>query len=80
MSNIVTLKFAPVEHPNRPISKDEKIKFRKRSIVLVLVYSILAIILKMKVIHMEMLALSIAIGVFYVALSVVAEKIKRSTV
>lgn len=80
LSNIVTLKFAPVEHPNRPISKDEKIKFRKRSIVLVLVYSILAIILKMKVIHMEMLALSIAIGVFYVALSVVAEKIKRSTV
>lgn len=69
--------YAPAEHPNRPVSKKKKKKFRVRSIVMTTVFAILVIILSIHEIT-SIYGLGIALGIFFVGLSIMAETIKKS--
>lgn len=37
VADIILLIFAPVDHPNRPLAEEEKIKFRKKTIIRVVI-------------------------------------------
>lgn len=37
IADIILLVFAPVDHPNRPLAEEEKIKFRKKTIIRVVI-------------------------------------------
>lgn len=70
------LKYAPIEHPNKPISARKKVVFRKQSIIFAFIFLIIGFLLK--IINADKFVLSIAFGVGYTALSIVAETIKRA--
>ena len=45
LSSCATYMFAPVEHPNKPLSNEDKIRLRKRGVISILLVSILIILL-----------------------------------
>lgn len=69
------IKYAPIEHPNKPISAVKKVVFRRQSIIFAITFLFAAILLK--IVNADKFVLSIAFGVGYTALSIVAEMIKR---
>lgn len=74
---LTALKYAPVEHPNRPVSKRKKKKFKRTGIILLTLFWIAAIVLTTLFTAIEKYALSIILGMFYVSISVVAEFYKQ---
>ena len=69
--------YAPVAHPNKPVSVLKKNKFRKQSIILEVLFASGAIILLFVFSNMEKYALSIVGGIMYTALAVMIEAIKQ---
>lgn len=74
---LTALKYAPVEHPNRPVSKRKKKKFKRTGIILLTLFWIAAIVLITLFTGIEKYALSIILGMFYMSISVVAEFYKQ---
>lgn len=75
ISIIIIFKFAPVEHPNNPLSNKSRHKLRKRSIILLCIWSALCILLFF---IRPGLAFYTVSGVSLSAASMLAEKIKVS--
>lgn len=74
---LAILKYAPVGHPNKPVSKKRKEKFRKTGIIMVIIFFVLSILLVAFFSDMERYALSITFGIFYAGMSIIAEIYKR---
>ena len=72
---VIILKYAPIEHPNNPINENKKTKFRRQSVIFVIIFLVITICFN--VISAYGAALSVACGIWYTALSILAEKIKR---
>jgi len=68
--------FAPSEDKNKPISKSDKSKLRKRSYIAIIVYIIAISVLAMIVPDRRM-AFSVMMGVFTVAVSLLANFVKN---
>lgn len=69
--------YAPVSHPNKPVSKNKKKKFRINSLIITSILSIVSIILSIQE-KTSKYGLGIALGIFFVGLSVMAETMKQS--
>ena len=69
--------YAPVAHPNKPVSKKKKKKYRFRSLVIVIIFCIIALILSLYP-KISQYAVGIAMSIFYAGLSIVAERLKQS--
>lgn len=67
--------LAPIEDKNRPISKEERYSFKKKSRVFVVLYSISAVFLFL--VSLETCAFCMTLGVFAVASSLLAVKMKK---
>ena len=75
ISSLTILVFAPVEHPNNPLSTKSRLKLRKKAILLLCIWSALCILLFF--LRPDM-SFYIASGVLLSAVSMLAEKIKMS--
>ena len=75
ISSLTIFVFAPVEHPNNPLSNKSRLKLRKKAIILLCLWSALCILLFF--LHPDM-SFYIASGVSLSAASMLAEKIKKS--
>lgn len=75
ISTITTFMFAPVEHPNNPLSNKSRLKLRKRAVILLCIWSALCILLFFLRPDMSFYTAS---GVSLSAASMLAEKIKKS--
>jgi accessory gene regulator B len=73
LSAIILFRFAPVEHPNKPISEKKKMKLRKKSLISFFVWSIFCIIFYF--VKSEICFYAIA-GIFTLNCAMLAEKIK----
>lgn len=68
--------LAPIESPNKPVSKERMCRYRRNS----LIYSDIIIVFAIVVMYffkMHALALSISLGVFNVGIALLAEHMKR---
>ena len=74
ISAITVLMFAPVEHPNNPLSNRSRLRLRKRAIMLLCIWSALCVVLFF--IRPDM-SFYTASGVSLSTASVLAEKIKE---
>lgn len=72
-SEVIAFIYAPVEHPNRPISERKKVKFKKIGVILLSLFWIVSIALTILFSGIESYALSIILGIFYVSISIVSE-------
>ncbi|MCC8042433.1 MAG: accessory gene regulator B family protein [Oscillospiraceae bacterium] len=70
-----TIMFAPVEHPNKPLSKKEKNNLRKRGIIAVIVIAILIIVLSMSEIT-KRCGMYITLGMFTASIAMLCQVIK----
>lgn len=64
--------YAPIEHPNKPISKKKKEKFKVRSIVATIAFTFFVIVLSAWE-TTSIYSLGISLGIFFVGLSIMAE-------
>lgn len=64
--------LAPVEHPNKPLKNDEKVVLRKRSLMYVMVISVINIILIFA--KYEEISLYISYGLLVAVAAMIAEK------
>ena len=73
--------YAPVAHPNKPVSKKKKKKkkCRYRSLIMAIVFSVASIILSV-CLPMSQYAIAIALGLFWVGLSIMSETLKQKRV
>ncbi len=69
--------YAPIEHPNKPISKKKKEKFKVRSIVATIAFTFFVIVLSAWE-TTSIYSLGISLGIFFVGLSIMAETKKLS--
>lgn len=79
ISIIEIIMYAPVAHPNKPVSKTKKKKCRYRSLIMVVIFSMVSIALLFNVRTIQY-ATAIAVGIFFVGLSIVAETLKQKRV
>lgn len=77
ISFIAIIIYAPVSHPNRPVSNKKKKKFRMKSIILTSILTIVSVVLSVYE-QTDRYGLCITLGIFFVGLSVMAETIKQS--
>lgn len=68
----IIVKYAPVEAVNKPLDKDEKIRYRKFALIILLIECILAIILIL--IQLNEFALSISISMLFVGILLVVKQ------
>ena len=73
---LAVLVHAPLEHPNKPVSRRKKVKYRKTSIIFAVVFYALSVLLSMLPFAIERYVLSITMGMFYVGISIFAEVFK----
>ena len=73
LSAIILFRFAPVEHPNKPISEKKKMKLRKKSLISFFVWTIFCIIFYF--VKSEMCFYAVT-GIFTLNCAMIAEKIK----
>ena len=66
--------LSPVEHPNKPLDDDMKIRLRNKSVLWAGIWTVFCILFTIFDVHYCFYAAS---GVFTVALAMIAEKIKR---
>lgn len=74
---LAVLRYSPLEHPNKPISKNKMKKYRKMGVIVAVFFYMLSILLSILLPSIQRYALSIAIGMFYVGISIIAEIYKR---
>ena len=74
----ICFKYAPVSHPNRPITNKQREKFRKRSVILLLFMSVITLAVMVGT-SMYKAAFSCIIGMFCVSISLVAEIIRQKS-
>ena len=79
ISIIEIIVYAPVAHPNKPVSKKKKKKCRYRSLIMAIVFSVASIILSV-CLPMSQYAIAIALGLFWVGLSIMSETLKQKRV
>ncbi len=79
ISIIEIIMYAPVAHPNKPVSKKKKKKCRYRSLIMAIVFSVASIILSL-CLPMSQYAIAIALGLFWVGLSIMSETLKQKRV
>lgn len=79
ISIIEIIMYAPVAHPNKPVSKTKKKKCRYRSLIMAIVFSVASIILSL-CLPMSQYAIAIALGLFWVGLSIMSETLKQKRV
>lgn len=72
-SEIIASRYAPVEHPNKPVPERKKIKFKKTGIILLSLFWAIAIAIVILFPKFAIYALSIILGIFYVSVSIVSE-------
>lgn len=68
--------YAPVEHPNRPVSCKKKQKFRIKGIIYVIIFYAISVMSAILFRSIQRYSVGIGLGIFYAGISVVAE-IKR---
>lgn len=73
LSEIIAFIYAPVEHPNRPVSERKKVKFKKKGMILLTLFWMISIVLTVLFSGIERYALSIILGIFYLSVSIVSE-------
>ena len=73
LSVLILYKFAPVEHPNKPISEKKKMKLRKKSLISFFVWTIFCIIFYF--FKSEICFYSVT-GIFTLNCAMIAEKIR----
>ena len=73
LSVLILYKFAPVEHPNKPISEKKKMKLRKKSLISFFIWTIFCIIFYFVKTEVCFYAVT---GIFTLTCAMVAEKIK----
>ena len=73
LSAIILFRFAPVEHPNKPISEKKKMKLRKKSLISFFVWTIFCIIFYF--FKSEICFYSVT-GIFTLNCAMIAEKIR----
>ena len=78
-SVITILIFAPVEHKNKPLSKMEKTKLRKKVIVLLAIY-LTALVICICLWSKRIEFVCVGIGMTSVALSMIAAKVRNKLV
>ncbi len=76
ISLIIIFMFSPAEDDNNPLTKSEKLKFKKKGRLCILVFGIL-IIASSIIIENSIYIFSLSIGIFSVALSITASLIKK---
>lgn len=75
ISMITILFFAPLEHENKPLKENDKIKLRKVSIVYMVIIFILIIIFE--IFNLKVYMISTALGIFTSSVSILAAKIQK---
>lgn len=73
LSVLILYKFAPVEHPNKPISEKKKMKLRKKSLISFFIWTIFCIIFYFVKTEVCFYAVT---GIFTLTCAMVAGKIK----
>lgn len=73
LSVLILYKFAPVEHPNKPISEKKKMKLRKKSLISFFIWTIFCITFYFVKTEVCFYAVT---GIFTLTCAMVAEKIK----
>lgn len=71
------IRYAPAEHPNRHVSKTKKKKFRRNSLIITCILTAISVLQSVYDIAV-FYGLGVALGMFFVGLSVMAETIKQS--
>jgi accessory gene regulator B len=74
LSNTIIIMLSPVEHPNKPLDDDMKIRLRNKSVLWAGIWTVFCIVFAIFDVHYCFYAAS---GVFTIALAMIAEKIKR---
>ena len=80
LHNGAVFKIAPIEHPNKPFSDNEKIRFRKKGRFLSSIYSGISILLMIVPLEIcQRLSYSILLGLISASVSMVAEYMIQKT-
>ncbi len=73
ISAVVIFKYAPVEHPNKPLSEKKKLKLRKKTLISLSIWILFCIFFYFIKAEFTFYAVS---GIFSLAVALIAEKIK----
>lgn len=73
ISAVIIFKYAPVEHPNKPLSDKKKLKLRRKALISLSIWILFCICFYLIKIEFTFYAVS---GIFSLAVALIAEKIK----
>jgi len=71
---VIIIKNSPIESENRKLDYDEKVDYRKKAIILLVVFVLIEIVLD--IMKIDMVAVSIGLGVILVAFSQIVYVLK----